>query len=68
MSSQWVAYDEPSTYVLCTIDVPNLQEDDGEHLFRLVFLCGRDIFPDKYAFGEFTREWIITLDDEVLRF
>ena len=59
---------EMSTYVLCTIDVPNFQKDDGEHLPGLVIFCGRGILSGEYALGEFAGEGIITLDDEVLCF
>lgn len=57
-----------STYVLCIIDISDLQEDDCEHLPGLVPFCGGGIFPGEYAFGEFAGEGIVALDDEVLRF
>jgi hypothetical protein len=59
---------ETWTYVLCTTDVPNFQEDDGEHLPGLVRFCGRGILPGEHALGEFAGERIVTLDDEVLCF
>ena len=59
---------ETWTYVLCTIDVSNFQEDDGEYLPGLVLFCGRGILPGEHALGEFAGEGIVTLDDEVLYF
>ena len=57
-----------STYVLCSIDVSGLQEDDGEHLPGLVLFCGRGILPGEYALCEFAGEGVVALDDEILGF
>ena len=57
-----------TTYVLCSIDVSDLQEDDGEHFFCLVLFCGRGILSGEHTFGKFAGERVVALDDEILRF
>lgn len=61
-------WDKTSTYLLCIIDLPDLQEDDGEDFLCLVLFCGNGILPGEYALCELASEGIVALDDEVLRF